>query len=622
MRCVETIDLASIDQFSNTDYQRLMDGVMQRDSMRGGKKKAALLQAVVSRNRRRYQDDEFNLDLSYITPRVIAMGLPGKGFYSLFRNSQQDVLSYFTKYHDSHIKIYNMCNDDFVDANELALAGGAIRLAYFPFLDHNPGPVNKVFKLALDAVMYLAQDPQNTIAVHCKAGKGRTGLAICAYLLFSQAAENAFKAVQLFNQRRTTNGKGLRIPSQIRYLQYFDHFIKSSFKPPFVQLVAPYAYDPQCFNYLFKPECRLRLMSVCLGPFDPPPDGLKLKVKLRDFHNANFFQKDAAAKDRKGPQWLQTILYNRLKGTFFVLLSFNAEVVVQDDICIMISTEKKAKSKQFPPIKFRYWLGAKYITEKVGKIEQRTSTVENINVNSFMPIEKSLQDWKTMQNPESFYQVVDGQKDPEKSEALKLQPHRQTLGKNYDQMTCRALTDSFQRSIMRYEQNTNQMLRKQDKHRASSMLAGGKLGSLHSTLRVDSVGGANSSMSSEVHHLKGSPRQAGKGAGDIEEPNDENSWPKTEGQPYRTMSFMDSKSGGENQEAAQVADDDFSFLPPAHNNLVLDPAAPGNMILEEQTAEDESSQQYNSTSRGSERRKGKVIGLKVSQVDHSRDLSN
>ena len=46
MRCVETIDLASIDQFSNTDYQRLMDGVMQRDSMRGGKKKAALLMDI------------------------------------------------------------------------------------------------------------------------------------------------------------------------------------------------------------------------------------------------------------------------------------------------------------------------------------------------------------------------------------------------------------------------------------------------------------------------------------------------------------------------------------------------------------------------------------------------
>ena len=109
------------------------------------------------------------------------------------------MLSYFRKYHDSHIKIYNMCNEDFVDSSELTLEGGAIKLAYFPFMDHNPGPVNKVFKLALDAVLYLTQDPENAIAVHCKAGKGRTGLAICAYLLLSQAADNAFKAVQLFN---------------------------------------------------------------------------------------------------------------------------------------------------------------------------------------------------------------------------------------------------------------------------------------------------------------------------------------------------------------------------------------------------------------------------------------
>ena len=465
-----------MDQFSNADYQHLMDGVMQRDSMRGGRKKAALLQQVVSRNRMRYSDGEFNLDLSYITPRVIAMGLPGKGFYSLFRNSQQDVLKYFEKYHGSHIKVYNMCNDDFVDANQLTLAEGAIKLAYFPFMDHNPGPVSKVFQLALDAVMYLAQDPENTVAVHCKAGKGRTGLAICAYLLFSQAAGNAFKAVQLFNSRRTTNGKGLRIPSQIRYLQYFDHLIKSSFKPPFMQLVAPYAYDPQCFNYLFKPECRLRLMSVCLGPFDRNPDGLKLDVRLRDFPSADLFKKDATAKDRKGPPWLQTILYNKLKGTFFVLLSFNAEIVVQDDICIRISTEKKAKSKGFQPVKFRYWLGAKYVTQKVGKIEQRTSTVENINVNSFMPVEKSLQDWKTLQNPDAFYQVVEGQKDPEKAELLRLQPHRQVPGKNYDQMTCQALTDSFQKSIMKYEQNTNHLIGKRDKGRGSSMFKGGKLG--------------------------------------------------------------------------------------------------------------------------------------------------
>jgi len=39
------------------------------------------------------------------------MGYPGEGFYSLYRNNRADVLSYFEKYHDSKIKIYNMCND-------------------------------------------------------------------------------------------------------------------------------------------------------------------------------------------------------------------------------------------------------------------------------------------------------------------------------------------------------------------------------------------------------------------------------------------------------------------------------------------------------------------------------
>ena len=78
-----------------------------------------------------------------------------------------------------------MCNDKFVNTKVLSLADGMIKLAYFPFMDHNPGPIDKVFQLVLDAMLYLASDPQSMIAVHCKAGKGRTGLAICAYLIFN-----------------------------------------------------------------------------------------------------------------------------------------------------------------------------------------------------------------------------------------------------------------------------------------------------------------------------------------------------------------------------------------------------------------------------------------------------
>jgi phosphatidylinositol-3,4,5-trisphosphate 3-phosphatase/dual-specificity protein phosphatase PTEN len=171
----------------------------------------------VSRNRLRYKDCEFNLDLSYITRRVIAMGYPGSGLNGLVRNHVGDVILYFKKYHSLKIKIYNMCNDKFVDPQVLRLETPAqdrdVRLAYFPMMDHNPGPIPTIFKFVIDAVLYLASDPENTVAVHCKAGKGRTGLAICAYFLFIEAVENAELAVTLFNSRRTTNGKGLGIAS-------------------------------------------------------------------------------------------------------------------------------------------------------------------------------------------------------------------------------------------------------------------------------------------------------------------------------------------------------------------------------------------------------------------------
>jgi protein-tyrosine phosphatase len=39
-----------------------------------------------------------------------------------------------------------------------------------------------------DASAYLDADPANTAVVHCKAGKGRTGLMICALLIHKASA--------------------------------------------------------------------------------------------------------------------------------------------------------------------------------------------------------------------------------------------------------------------------------------------------------------------------------------------------------------------------------------------------------------------------------------------------
>jgi len=50
------------------------------------------LRSIVSGQRKRYIDNNFNLDLSYISERIIAMSFPSSGFESCYRNKIEVVI--------------------------------------------------------------------------------------------------------------------------------------------------------------------------------------------------------------------------------------------------------------------------------------------------------------------------------------------------------------------------------------------------------------------------------------------------------------------------------------------------------------------------------------------------
>ncbi len=79
----------------------------------------------------------------------------------------------------------------------------------------------QIFEACGDAASFLAQDPEHVVALHCKAGKGRTGLMVCCLLLHLGVCTSPADAMQFYATRRTFNGKGLTIPSQKRYVCYF-----------------------------------------------------------------------------------------------------------------------------------------------------------------------------------------------------------------------------------------------------------------------------------------------------------------------------------------------------------------------------------------------------------------
>ena len=80
-------------------------------------------------------------------------------------------------------------------------------------------------------------NPKGVAAIHCKAGKGRTGVMIVCYLIFSGLCETSGDALAHYASQRTLNNKGVTIASQIRYIKYFEAFLSSNFERPFLKCI-------------------------------------------------------------------------------------------------------------------------------------------------------------------------------------------------------------------------------------------------------------------------------------------------------------------------------------------------------------------------------------------------
>eukprot|EP01062_Namystynia_karyoxenos_P073322 TRINITY_DN70124_c0_g1_i1.p1 TRINITY_DN70124_c0_g1~~TRINITY_DN70124_c0_g1_i1.p1 ORF type:complete len:1598 (+),score=505.70 TRINITY_DN70124_c0_g1_i1:362-4795(+) len=183
------------------------------------------IRGLVSMQKIRLQEDGFDLDLTYITPRMIAMGFPSHGAEGYYRNPVDEVERFFETRHAGHYRIYNLCSEREYDSG--SRFGGAYRR--WPFDDHNaPAPLSMLTDIARDAQEFLDAHPENVIAAHCKAGKGRTGVVICCMLMCGMAPDvfeggcTAAQALGYFSSARTKDGLGVTIPSQRRYVGYFE----------------------------------------------------------------------------------------------------------------------------------------------------------------------------------------------------------------------------------------------------------------------------------------------------------------------------------------------------------------------------------------------------------------
>ena len=166
-----------------------------------------------------------DLDLVEIHPGIVCMGYPATGMEALYRNKYDDVLRYLDYKYKTDYMVYNLCRECAYQYSTAKFHG---RVRSFPFFDHAAAPLQLMPAFVKDVQAYLDEHPSGTVVIHCKAGKGRTGVMACCLLLALEPAflQSADAVMKYYGEKRTKDGNGLTVPSQRRSVEYYARLLQ------------------------------------------------------------------------------------------------------------------------------------------------------------------------------------------------------------------------------------------------------------------------------------------------------------------------------------------------------------------------------------------------------------
>eukprot|EP00727_Mastigamoeba_balamuthi_P007032 m51a1_g295 putative phosphatidylinositol- -trisphosphate 3- (310) ;mRNA; f:356248-357541 len=160
------------------------------------------------------------LDAAYITPRIIAMACPTPGGPTVAwrSNDAAALAAALAARHGPACAVYDLTLDS---AYAGALWAGPVRRRGFS--DHTAPPLALLVALVDEIRGFLDEDAARVVAVHCRAGKGRTGAVVAACLVGCGLCATAAEALELFRRRRSPEAKkGVDSGSQRRYVGYYE----------------------------------------------------------------------------------------------------------------------------------------------------------------------------------------------------------------------------------------------------------------------------------------------------------------------------------------------------------------------------------------------------------------
>ncbi|MEQ2197654.1 putative tyrosine-protein phosphatase auxilin [Xenoophorus captivus] len=151
------------------------------------------------------------LDIAYITSRIIVMTYPAESVQIGYQNHVEDIRSFLDSRHADHYTVFNLSQRNYRGAkfsNRVSECNWPSRQA--------PG-LHNLFAVCKNMHNWLKQNPKNVCVITCSDGRGPSGVLVCAMFCFCHLFSHPVPAMQLLSAKRP--GSGLW-PSHRRYIGY------------------------------------------------------------------------------------------------------------------------------------------------------------------------------------------------------------------------------------------------------------------------------------------------------------------------------------------------------------------------------------------------------------------
>ncbi|KAJ8279887.1 hypothetical protein COCON_G00069530 [Conger conger] len=171
-------------------------------------------------------EEGYELDLTYVTERIIAVSFPRGCSEGTYQHNLQDVTRMLKSKHADNYLVINLSERryDLSKMNPKTMDMG------WPDL-HAP-PLDKICTICKAMETWLQAHAQHVVVIHCRGGKGRIGVIISSYVHFTNISASADQALDRFAMRKFYDDKvsGLMTPSQKRYVWILHSLLTGAMK--------------------------------------------------------------------------------------------------------------------------------------------------------------------------------------------------------------------------------------------------------------------------------------------------------------------------------------------------------------------------------------------------------